>query len=59
MKKVIQKRIVKVIQPEIVEYYCDKCGKRCGTKDNPKRIYYVVNSNDKHYCRGCDPHINK
>lgn len=52
MRKVVQKRIVKVIQPEIVEYYCDACGKRCGTKENPKVVWHTKNG-DKHYCKGC------
>ncbi len=53
MKKVIQKRIVQVIQREIVEYYCDKCGARHG-RYNPKETWWSSDGADKHYCkRGC------
>jgi len=54
MRKVIQKRIVEVIQPEIVQYFCDKCGKRCGTRENPKTIIHNLKGKTKHYCKnGC------
>jgi uncharacterized UBP type Zn finger protein len=53
MRKVIQKRIVKVIQPEKVEYYCDACGTRCGISSNPKEEWSTP-CGMKHYCkRGC------
>jgi len=53
MRKIIQKKIVKVIQPEIVHYFCDKCGKRCGTRDNPKTDIYSSKEGTKHYCKNC------
>lgn len=56
MKKVIQKGIIKVIQPQIVEYYCDKCNKRTGIKGNIKQIVYTPKG-DEHYCKktSCNP----
>ena len=55
VKKIIQKRITKVVQREIVEYYCDRCGARCGTKDNRKSTWYS-RVGDKHFClRTCHP----
>lgn len=54
MRKIIQKRIIKEIQPEIAEYYCDKCGAQCGTKDNPKTTWYNSGEGtEKHYCNKC------
>ena len=55
MKKVIQKRIVRVVQPEIAEYYCDRCGKRCGIKGNRKTTWYAPHVTF-HYCeKTCHP----
>jgi hypothetical protein len=50
MRVVVQKAIVQVIQPEIVKYICDKCGAVCGTKDNPKEVWYGEKKR-KHYCK--------
>ena len=50
MKKIIQKAKIEVIRKQIVHYYCDKCGKRCGTRKNPKSTWYVPNG-QKHYCK--------
>lgn len=64
VKKVIQKRIIKVVQREVAEYYCDRCGARCGTKQNRKSTWYTprtsamrgVGGTEKHYClRTCHP----
>jgi len=54
MKKVIQKAKIKVIQPQIVHYFCDECGERCGTRQNPKETWFTPGG-DKHYCKknGC------
>jgi hypothetical protein len=53
MRKVIQKEIVKVVQPEIVEYICDDCGAVCGTKENPMEKYYSQNRGRYiHLCKG-------
>jgi len=30
-------------------YVCDKCGKACGTRDNPKRTWYSQGG-ERHYC---------
>ena len=49
MKKIIQKQIVKIIQPEIVEYTCDLCGEICGTDDNPKSTWNI-RGETKHFC---------
>jgi len=60
VKKVIQKRVVRVVQPEIVEYYCDRCGKRCGIKGNRKTTWHPMRNPpmpDKHYCeKTCHPY---
>jgi hypothetical protein len=59
MKKIIQKAKIKVIRPQIVEYYCDHCGKRCGTRQNPKEKWVVTekgNSKEKHYCKKSQCH---
>lgn len=54
MKKIIQPRIVQVIQQEVAEYYCDRCGKRCGTKENRKETWY--GNGQSHYCKKtCSP----
>lgn len=52
MKIVVQKRVVKVIQKEVVEYYCDACGARCGTKENKKSTWHdAKNNKSMHYCK--------
>jgi hypothetical protein len=57
VRVVKQKAIIKVIQPEIVEYHCDKCGKQCGTKDNPKENWHAGKKR-KHYCKKtCSPRL--
>lgn len=54
MRIVVQKRIVQVIQPEIVRYQCDRCGKACGTKENRKEKWY--GQGVSHYCKKtCSP----
>jgi hypothetical protein len=63
VKKVIQPRITRVVQREIAEYYCDRCGARCGTKENKKSTWYTPRTSvrgavaaAKHYClRTCHP----
>lgn len=54
MKTIIQKAIVKVIQPQIVQYNCDECGDICGTRENPKETWYGQ-GHESHYCKrkGC------
>jgi hypothetical protein len=54
MRKVVQKAIVKVIVPEIVEYTCDYCHGMTGTRNNPMETWY--GSGDRsgqtfHYCK--------
>jgi len=58
MRVVTQKKIIRVIQPEVVEYRCDWCGKQCGTRANPKETWYKSGERKataRHYCkwRGC------
>ena len=57
MKVVTQKRVVQVIQREIFHFVCDRCGSRCGTRENPKETWYDTRERkSKHYCkRGCSP----
>lgn len=50
MRKIIQEKIITVIQPEIVEYYCDHCGMQCGTEDNPKQTIYRMGP-AWHFCK--------
>lgn len=55
MRIVVQKRIVQVIQQEIVQYKCDRCGTVCGTKENKKETWYS-RGKSKHYCKKtCSP----
>lgn len=57
MRKVIQKRIVKVIQSEIVEYYCDFCGKKFD-KGERKETWYSVGG-EKHYHKSCKEEMGR
>ena len=50
MKKIIKKAKIKIIQPQRVEYFCDKCGKRTGTRKNPKETWHTPNG-EEHYCK--------
>jgi len=55
MRIVVQRRIVEVIQKEIAEYRCDRCGSICGTKENRKETWYA-RGGTKHYCKKtCSP----
>lgn len=60
MRRIVQHAIIKVIQPQIVEYTCDECGKVCGTRGNPKETWYGTGPNggrESHYCKKtCGPH---
>ena len=51
----MQKAIIKTIRPQIVYYFCDKCGERCGTRENPKETWFVTGKDEsEHYCKkGC------
>lgn len=54
MKKIIQKGKIKVIQKQIVKYYCDKCKKLTGTRENPKKTWYggtLDMPTESHYCK--------
>jgi hypothetical protein len=51
---VVQPRIVKEIQKEVIRFDCDFCGKECGTRANPKQI--IDRGREKfYYCKksGC------
>jgi len=50
MKKIIQKAKIKIIRPLMVNYYCDKCGKRTGTRENPKETWHGPDG-ETHYCK--------
>jgi hypothetical protein len=50
MRVVVQKAVIEVIKPQIVEYYCDTCGAECGTKANPKETW-SGGGKRKHYCK--------
>jgi hypothetical protein len=55
----VQHAIIHVVQPQIVEYICDHCGRVCGTRENPKSTWYQVNTvkqtgKDTHYCKKTD-----
>ena len=57
MRKIVQKAVIKVITPEIVHYVCDFCGKRCGTRENPKQTWYRTSpGHSMHYCKKTDCH---
>jgi len=63
MRKIVQKGKIKVIQKQIVHYFCNKCGKRTGTKDNPKSTWFGTDntgaSTESHYCkRTCNKKVN-
>ncbi len=51
MRKVIQTSIIKVIRPRTVHYFCDVCGKQCGTRGNPKETWYSSDDKEFHYCK--------
>ncbi len=40
---------IKVIRPQIVKYYCDKCGDLTGTRKNPKIMWYGPKG-ESYYC---------
>lgn len=60
-RRIVQHAVIKVIQPQIVEYTCDdpSCGKVCGTRENPKETWYGTGPNGgrvSHYCKKtCSP----
>jgi len=57
-REVVQHAIIKVIQPQIVRYTCDRCGKVCGTRGNPKSTWHQMRTGggENHYClRTCHP----
>lgn len=55
MRRVIQPAVIKIVQRQVVEYTCDKCGRVCGTKANPKTTWYR-NGRESHRCkRECGP----
>jgi len=58
MRKIVQKAVIKVIRPQKVEYYCDKCEARLDGS-NPKQTYYSMDgSGEKHVCKRkseCNP----
>ena len=56
VKEIVQHAIIRVIRPQIVRYTCDFCGQICGTRDNPKKTWYVAGGGEKHYCmKTCSP----
>jgi hypothetical protein len=61
-KEIIQHAIIRVVQRPVVRYTCDRCGKVCGTRENPKTTWYVARwhakkvAPERHYClRTCHP----
>lgn len=64
MKKIIQEKIVKIIQPEIVKYYCDKPS--CGHELNfyHRKSMWWRRKDGKpiqlHFCKqeGCEDALN-
>lgn len=59
MKVVTQKRVVQVIQREVSHFVCDRCGSRCGTRENPKETWYASRK-ASHYCkRTCSPRLRR
>lgn len=59
-RRIVQHAIIKVVQPQIVEYTCDECGKVCGTRANPKETWTGMGreaGRESHYCKKtCGPH---
>lgn len=54
-REIIQRAIIKVVQPQIVRYTCDRCGKVCGTRENRKTTWVGLGP-DRHYCeKTCHP----
>ena len=51
MKRIVQHAKIVTIQRQIVEYICDRCGKVCGTRENPKQTRYASGSQEMHYCK--------
>jgi hypothetical protein len=55
VREIVQHAVIKVVQPQVIRYTCDFCGKVCGTRDNPKRTWYKMGG-ESHYCkRTCHP----
>ena len=58
MRKIIQKGKIRVIQKQIIHYFCDRCGKRTGTISNPKVTWFGGISDkptESHFCKNtCD-----
>lgn len=54
MRVIVQKAIIKVIQPQVVQYICDFCGQVCGTRENPKATWYGPGDKETHYCKKTD-----
>ncbi len=52
MKKVIQEGIYKTIQKRIVEYYCDKCGKKF--EKGERKYTWHTPKGIEHYCKNCE-----
>jgi len=56
MKKIIQKKIIKIIQPEVAEYYCDVCGKKIEMPDKKTTYYDGTLKRTAHAClKTCNP----
>lgn len=54
-REIVQRAIIKVIQPQIVRYTCDRCGQVCGTRENRKKTWYGSGV-EFHYCeKTCQP----
>ena len=56
MRNLVQKQLVKVtvIQPEIVEYICDRCGEKFKRGERKKTYYNSATGNAEHYHPKCD-----
>jgi len=55
-RMIVQHAIIKVVQPQIVRYTCDRCGAVCGTRENRKTTWVGAGGPDLHYCmRTCHP----
>lgn len=58
MRRIVQPAVIKVIQKQVVEYTCDKCGAVCGTRANPKQTWHGSNG-AHHYCKKtCSPMLD-
>lgn len=57
VKRIVQHAVIRVVQRQVAEYTCDRCGAVCGTRQNPKSTWHVAGTGQEaHYClRTCQP----